>query len=137
MAGTQLTRRKFLAAGTAAAIAVPGILRAQGSPNRLNIAIIRCGERGGAFVAAVSSGNIVALGGVTAAAVEAAAAKFPKARRTNDLRTLFDNPKDFAAVVVSTCEHTHAFATVLALRHNRHVYCEKPLTNGIWEARQV
>jgi predicted dehydrogenase len=133
----KLTRRKFLAAGAAATIAVPGILRAQGSPNRLNIAIIGCGGRGAANLSAVSSENIVALCDVNQAAVEAAAAKFPKARRTNDFRTLFDNPKDFDAVVVSTCEHTHAFATMLALRHNKHVYCEKPLTHGIWETRQV
>jgi len=38
---------------------------------------------------------------------------------------------------VSTCEHTHAFATMLALQHGKHVYCEKPLTHNIWEARRI
>ena len=42
---------------------------------------------------------------------------------------------EFDAVVVSTAEHTHAFATYLALTHGKHVYCEKPLTYNIWEAR--
>ena len=46
-------------------------------------------------------------------------------------QTLFD------AVVVSTTEHTHAFATYLALTHGKHVYCEKPLTYNIWEARLI
>jgi hypothetical protein len=134
----QISRRKFLAAGAAATIAVPGILRAQGSPNRLNIAIIGCGGRGAANLSSVSSENIVALCDVNQAAVDAAAAKFPKAQRCNDFRTLFDkHQKEFDAVVVSTCEHTHAFATMLALRANKHVYCEKPLTHGIWEARQI
>src|SRR5262249_32249179 len=50
---------------------------------------------------------------------------------------LFDHQREFDAVVVSTCEHTHAFATMLALRHGKHVYCEKPLTHGIWEARRI
>ena len=55
----------------------------------------------------------------------------------NDLRRVFDHVKDFDAVVVSTAEHTHAFATYLALTHGKHVYCEKPLTYNIWEARLI
>ena len=39
--------------------------------------------------------------------------------------------------MVSTAEHTHAFATYLALTHGKHVYCEKPLTYNIWEARLI
>ena len=132
-----ISRRKFLAAGAAAAVAVPGVLRAQDAPNRLNIAIIGCGGRGAHNLSAVSGENIVALCDVNSAAIDAAAAKFPKARRCADFRTLFDHQREFDAVVVSTCEHTHAFATMLALRHNKHVYCEKPLTHGIWEARRI
>ena len=44
---------------------------------------------------------------------------------------------EFDAVVVATAEHTHAFATYLALTHGKHVYCEKPLTYNIWEARLI
>ena len=40
-------------------------------------------------------------------------------------------------MVVATAEHTHAFATYLALTHGKHVYCEKPLTYNIWEARLI
>jgi predicted dehydrogenase len=138
MKRTKITRRKFLAAGAAATMAVPGILRAQNAPNRLNIAIIGCGGRGASNLSSVSGENIVALCDVSQPAIDAAAAKFPKARRCRDFRTLFDeHHKEFDAVVVSTCEHTHAFATMLALRNNKHVYCEKPLTHGIWEARQI
>ena len=46
-------------------------------------------------------------------------------------------PRDFDAVVVSTTEHTHAFATLPALQLGKHVYCEKPLTYNIWEARHI
>ena len=70
-------------------------------------------------------------------ALDAASQRFPKARKFTDLRRVFDNPNDFDAVVVSTAEHTHAFATYLALTHGKHVYCEKPLTYNIWEARLI
>ena len=40
-------------------------------------------------------------------------------------------------MVVSTTEHTHAFATLPALQLGKHVYCEKPLTYNIWEARII
>ena len=50
---------------------------------------------------------------------------------------MFDHPNEFDAVVVATAEHTHAFATYLALTHGKHVYCEKPLTYNIWEARLI
>ena len=59
------------------------------------------------------------------------------ARRNVDFRKLFDNANEFDAVVVSTCEHTHAFATLPALQLGKHVYCEKPLTHNICEARMI
>ena len=85
----------------------------------------------------VSSENIVALCDVNAKNVDAAAVKHPNARKVADFRKLFDHAKEFDSVVVSTCEHTHAFATMLALKHGKHVYCEKPLTHNIWEARRI
>ena len=99
--------------------------------------MIGVGGRGASNLASVSGENIVAICDVSQAAIDAAAVKFPKARRVTDFRTLFDHQREFDAVVVSTCEHTHAFATMLALRHNKHVYCEKPLTHSIWEARRI
>ena len=41
------------------------------------------------------------------------------------------------AIMCSTPDHTHAYVSLLALRADKHVYCEKPLTHNIWEARQV
>lgn len=131
-----ISRRRFLAA-SAAALSAPAFLRAQDAPNRLNIAVIGCGGRGASNLGSVSSENIVALCDVNQRAIDAAAAKFPKARQATDFRRLFDHHKEFDAVVVSTCEHTHAFATMQALRLGKHVYCEKPLTHGIWESRRI
>src|SRR4051812_13695974 len=101
----RVSRRHFLAAG-AGALAAPGFLRAKDAPERLNIAVIGCGGRGGSNLAAVSGENITALCDVNERALGAAAAKFPKARRATDFRRLFDHHREFDAVVVSTCEHT-------------------------------
>lgn len=81
--------------------------------------------------------NIAVLCDVNQTAVEAAARRYPKAKQYTDFRQVFDHPDDFDAVMVSTCEHTHAAATYLALIHGKHVYCEKPLTHDIWEARLI
>lgn len=45
--------------------------------------------------------------------------------------------EDVDAVVVSTPDHTHAVITLAALNGGKHVYCEKPLTWSVFEARQV
>jgi len=132
----RISRRKFLAAA-GAAVAAPAFVRGRNLINKLNIALIGVGGRGAANMAGVASENIVALCDVSANAVEAAAVRHPGARKLTDFRKLFDQANTFDAVVVSTCEHTHAFATMLALRHGKHVYCEKPLTHNVWEARRI
>jgi predicted dehydrogenase len=137
----KLTRRRFHQATVAVAastlFSAPAVLRGRNLNEKLNIAVIATGGRGGSNLNDVSGENIVALCDVNAGAVDAAAARFPKARKFSDFRKVFDHASEFDAVVVSTCEHTHAFATMLALQHGKHVYCEKPLTHNIWEARQI
>src|SRR4051794_22829324 len=112
----KFTRRRFnqslLAAS--AALAAPAFLRGQNLNDKLNIAVIACGGRGGSNLASVSSENTVALCDVNQKNLTAASAKYPTAKKFSDFRELFDKAeKDFDAVVVSTCEHTHAFATML------------------------
>ncbi len=136
----KITRRQFnvsTAALAATCVSAPAILRGRNLNEKLNIAVIATGGRGGANLNGVASENIVALCDVNANAVESAASRFPQARKFTDFRKVFDHVNEFDAVVVSTCEHTHAFPTMLALQHGKHVYCEKPLTHNIWEARQV
>ncbi len=136
-----LTRRQFLhgslAATTAWTLGAPRYLSARGANEKLNLAIIGTGGRGAANLAAVASENIVALCDVSKNAVESAAKRFPHAKKYSDFRRLYDHANDFDAVVVSTCEHTHAFATLPALQLGKHVYCEKPLTHNIYEARII
>jgi len=136
-----ISRRKFLQTSSLAAGAViagaPAIVRGQNLNERLNIAIIAAGGRGGSNMDSVSSENIVALCDVNENNLDAAANKHPKARKLRDFRKLYDYAKEFDAVVVSTCEHTHAFATLPALQLGKHVYCEKPLTHSVWEVRVI
>jgi len=135
-----LTRRRFLSttlASGAATLAAPAILRARNLNEKLNIAIVGAGGRGAANARGVASENIVALCDVNENNLNAAAQKYPQAKTFTDFRKMYEHPGLFDAVVVSTCEHTHAFATVPALQLGKHVYCEKPLTYNIWEARKI
>lgn len=134
------SRRRFLRDTSLAAgglLAFPAVLRSAAPGNKLNLAIIGCGGRGGGNLAEVSSENIVALCDVNERNLDAAAAKHPQARKYVDFRKLYDEAKDIDAVVVSCAEHTHAVATLPALKMGKHVFCEKPLTHSIWEARQI
>jgi predicted dehydrogenase len=135
------SRREFLrgvAGSTAAAWAVPAIVRGRNLNERLNIAVIACGGRGLDNLRGVGSENVVALCDVYEPAVARAAEGNSDAIRCTDFRRLFDDHANrFDAVVVSTPEHTHAFATLTALRLGKHVYCEKPLTRDIYEARVI
>jgi hypothetical protein len=105
--------------------------------DKLRLAIIGCGGRGGDNLREVSSEHIAVLCDVNRVNLEKAAAAYPKARTVVDFRRVFDHAGEFDAVVVSTTEHTHAFATLPALQMKKHVYCEKPLTYNVQEARII
>ncbi|QOV90326.1 Gfo/Idh/MocA family protein [Humisphaera borealis] len=138
-----LSRRKFLAASAAvtgaATLGFPNILRGQNLNSKMNIAVIACGGRGRASLDGVKGENVVALCDVNDRAVDAAKKEFPEAKTFKDFRKLYDTLKDseFDAVTVATPEHTHAFATMPALKRKKHVYCEKPLTRDVHEARLI
>ena len=138
--GYPCTRRQFtktVAGASVAVLAAPALLRARNLNDKLNIAVIGAGGRGAGDTAAVASENIVALCDVDEGRLNKAGEKYPQARKEVDFRKLFDHPEKFDAAIVATCEHTHAMATMLALKHKKHVYCEKPLTHDVWEARQI
>ncbi|MFL3656594.1 MAG: Gfo/Idh/MocA family oxidoreductase [Opitutales bacterium] len=136
-----INRRSFLKTsalvGAAATISAPTILRGHNLNERLNIAMIGIGNRGQRNTGYFEKENIVALCDVNAEKLGIATKFFPTARKATDFRRLFEHEKEFDAVVVSTPEHTHAFATLPALQLGKHVYCEKPLTYNIEEARII
>lgn len=103
---------------------------------RLNLGVIGVAGRGGENLKGVSSQNIVALCDVDALRLDAAAKSYPAAAKYRDFRALLDR-NDLDGVVVSTPDHCHAVIAVAALKSGRHVYCEKPLTHTVSEARRV
>ncbi len=139
MNAPHFSRRRFLQSTALGALAFPAILRSQTPGTKLNVVIIGCGGRGGTNMSAMLNENIVALCDVNAKNLDFAATKAPGAKKFRDFRKLYDALKDaeFDAVVVSTTEHTHAFATLPALQRKKHVYCEKPLTRDVHEARVI
>jgi predicted dehydrogenase len=104
---------------------------------KLNIAGIGVGGRGASNLAAVSSENIVALCDVDEKNAAGTFRRYPNAKRYRDFRRMLEKEKDIDAVIVSTPDHTHAVATVMAIKMGKHVYCEKPLTRTVYEARAV
>src|SRR5688572_18438519 len=136
---TQNTRREFLVATAGVCVASAAGLGQERSPNaKLNIGLIGVGGRGAQnMVTPITNENIVAICDVDEQPLAKAAQRFPKARQYRDFRKMIDEAKDLDAVVISTPHHTHAPATARALRAGKHVYCEKPLTHTVWEARTV
>jgi predicted dehydrogenase len=139
----KLSRRKFLQASAVSATAAGfwltgGVTESRGAQpanERLNIAIIGAGGQGGGNLGNVSGENIVALCDVDDARAANSFNKYPKVPKYKDFRVMLDKQKDIDAVVVSTPDHQHALASITAMRMGKHVYCEKPLTHDVWEAR--
>jgi predicted dehydrogenase len=70
--------------------------------------------------------------------LDKAVSDFPQARRFNDFRKMLDEMhQDIDAVVVATPDHIHAPASMMAINLGKHVYCEKPLTHSVYEARAL
>jgi predicted dehydrogenase len=139
---SSLSRRRFMqkAALTGAAIlGAPTVVSSRSPAAKLNVVMIGCGGRGAANMQPMLGENIVALCDVSEPNLLQAAQKAPHARKFRDFRKLYDEllDCDFDAVVVSSTEHTHAFATLPALQRKKHVYCEKPLTHNLREARLI
>lgn len=138
-----LSRRELLGGSAAAGFWIAGRnadgARPSRSPNeRLKIAFIASGGRARAHLGgAAKEDDIVALCDVYEKNIEQAAKKVTGAKHYTDYRRLWDDEKTFDAVVVATCEHTHAFAVLPALKLNKHVYVEKPMTHGVWECRTL
>jgi predicted dehydrogenase len=105
---------------------------------KLNIACIGVGGRGGANLGGVGGENIVALCDVDARRVGKAFERYPKAKRYRDFRKMFDDmDAKIDAVVVSTPDHTHAVAGMAAIKRGKHLFCEKPLAHSIYEIREL
>lgn len=142
---SRINRRRFLKVSGVGAAAVSsgvwtGVAAARAkSPNaKLNIACIGTANRASADIRGVASENIVALCDIDKNYLDRAAAKFPGARTYADYREMIEKEAGkIDAVVCGTADHHHAPASIRAIRAGMHVYCEKPLTHTVHEARVV
>lgn len=136
-------RRRFL---SQSATAATGLLILRNSKlafsaeanSKLNIAGIGVGGQGRGNLDAFHNlgNNIVALCDVDSSRAGDIYKKYPDAKRYQDFRKMFDEmEKQIDAVLVATPDHTHAVAAVAAMKLGKHVYCEKPLTRTVHEAR--
>ena len=138
-----ISRRRFLAATGAvtAFMALPrhvALGAGESSPNnKLNIAGVGIGGQGASDLNDVSTENIVALCDVDWDYAAHTFKKYPDAKRYKDFREMLDKEKNIDAVVVGTPDHNHAIVSITAIKHGKHVYCEKPLTRTVYEARAV
>ena len=149
-----VNRRDFIKSSSllagAAAISAPSILRGQGTNDRINIACIGVGGKGSSDSshAFAAGGNIVAICDVDSNALNSRNQSFKdqakKENRTYDAKLysdwrkmLTDMGDSIDAVTISTPDHVHGLAGIAAMRMGKHVYCQKPLTQTVWEAREM
>ncbi len=112
----------------------------QSANDRINFASIGVGGKGSSDTAdAARCGNLVAICDVDDNTVGRAGEKlYPRARKYNDFRRMFDEMgKNIDAVTVSTPDHTHAAASVMAMNLGKHCFTQKPLTRTLYEARRL
>ena len=140
---TQVTRREFL--GTTAALAafsiVPRyVLARSGQPAPSEKMKIGCvgvgGMQGGHDVRSVSGENIYALCDVDESQLNKTTSKYPNAKRYRDFREMLDKEqKNLHGITITIPDHMHASVALWAMERGIGVYCQKPLTQTVWEAR--
>jgi predicted dehydrogenase len=109
------------------------------SPNeKLNIAAIGAGGKGVSDIAGCSTENIVAFADPDSKRAERTFQAYPNVPRYTDFRKMLDKESgNIDAVLVSCPDHIHGSAAMWAMERGKHVYCQKPLTRTVWEAREL
>jgi predicted dehydrogenase len=137
MSNQQITRRTFLATA-ASSFAFTYIPKSVwGANERFYLAGIGVGGKGAGEVKDLTKAGatFVALCDVDGTKAGSTFKSFPNAKRYTDFRIMLENEKGIDAVTVSTPDHTHALPSLMAMSMGKHVYCQKPLTHSIYEAR--
>jgi predicted dehydrogenase len=136
----RMTRRRVMSntARSAGALTFLWLVprRVLGANERLNVAGIGVGGKGSSDIRECGDEDVVALCDVDDERAAKSYSRFPDAKRYKDYRKMFDvEGKRIDAVTVSTPDHTHAHAAILAMSLGKHVHCQKPLTHSVHEAR--
>lgn len=133
------SRRQFLKYGSLAAggavLGGPYLLRGQNLNSQLNIAQIGLGVKGMSDAQWCGTENLAAVCEVNSTPVDYLKQFVPTAKVYKDFRELFDKEKSIDAVDIAVPDHTHAVIAAMAMKLGKHVYCQKPLTHDVAEAR--
>lgn len=140
-----IARRKFMKQAAAASMAttliVPKLSLAAPPSSKLQHAAIGVGGQGASDLGQIFSSekvDVVALCDIDAQNLERASQRYPGARLYRDWREMLEQEENnIDSVNVATPDHTHAAASMTAIRKGKHIYCEKPLTHDVYEARKV
>ncbi|WP_010587061.1 Gfo/Idh/MocA family protein [Schlesneria paludicola] len=143
---SQATRREFLASATVAGAAMAlGSRSAKAGPNeRVNLCVIGVRGRGssvGKGFAGLPEAQVTHVCDVNELLLDGYAKQIAEVQKTTpktvqDLRRVLDD-KSVDAIVVTTPDHWHALATIWGCQAGKHVYVEKPISNNIFEGRQM
>jgi predicted dehydrogenase len=141
----RISRRELLAGGAAIASTLRGAI----PPNeKVNLAFIGIGTYGARCLRELASHNVVAVCdvdwrpraqmGTNSVVASEVIHDYPQARRFDDWRIMLEEmDRKIDGVVVSSTDHTHAIASITAMKMGKHVYCEKPLAHSIHEVRAM
>lgn len=138
-----LRRREFLGAAATAAAFTLVPRHVLGGPGRIppsekmNIAGIGVGGMGATNLRNLQTENIIALCDVDHAYAAKTFKRYPNAARYKNFREMLDREKGIDGVVVATPDHTHAVISMAAMKAGKHVFCQKPLTHDVYEARML
>ncbi len=139
----KLDRRELLAAASGVAVAtiVPRHVLGQGQnppSETLNVAGVGIGGMGSRDTREVGKeANMVAICDVDRRALARNAPHHAKAKHYVDFREMLEKEKSIDAVTVATPDHNHAIVSMAAIKQGKHVFCQKPLTHSVYEARML
>ena len=135
------SRRQFLQSAAASAIAAPAVVRGQNLNSKVQLGGIGCEGKGWSDINQMAGHDRTHF----AAFCDVDLSRTEKVRTLNSTAPVFQDYREMLdrlgnkidAVTVSTPDHMHAFIGLDAMRRGKHVYCQKPLTHNVWEARQM
>ena len=134
-------RRRFLETNAAFLAVAPALVRGRNLNSKLQLASIGTGGKGYSDTAIMANHDRaihVAFCDVDLARIDKVKELQPIAPVFQDYREMFETlGNNIDAVSVSTPDHMHAYTSLDAMRRGKHVYCQKPLTHTVWEARQM
>src|SRR6266436_2656923 len=137
-----MTRRQFIyysAAAAASAATLAGCARPRArvvsANEKLNIGVVGTAGKGASDTDHCAGENIVALCDVDEDIASKPRQKYPNAKFYKDFRKMLETEKSLDAIIVATPDHLHATIAAMAIKMGKHVYCQKPLTQTVYEAR--